>query len=409
MAVLPRSFRTARYRWVIAVTGIPVMMSAIGLGRLAFGIELPGMQAGMHLTAAQMGAIGTANFAGYLASVLFAPFLVRRFRPRASVVLGLIVVGLSLAAMGRSQSFLSLATAFTITGLGTGFANIGMMALLPSWFANNERGKATGIVLWGNSAGIILAGVLVPRFNHIYGEEGWRAGWLALGLIGLASAVVSGLLLRNSPRELGLEPVSSAPLSAGGNHGTLSHRGGRGALARLSLVYMAFSLTTSVYSAFIVFSMIHEYGLSGPTAGFYWSWMGICSFFSGVGFGSLSDRIGRRHGLAFVFAVYTASYLLAGLKLGPAALFVSVVLYGLSIFGSVAIVTAAVGDYFETSSVAHALSLATMVYAVGQTVGPIAAGAIATSQGLFTRVYLISALVTAAAALFAFTLPAKHR
>ncbi len=409
MALLPRYFRTAHYRWIIALTGIPVMMSAIGLGRLAFGIELPGMQAGMHLTAAQMGAIGTANFAGYLASVFFAPYLVRRFRPRVSVVVGLIVVGLSLAAMGRSQSFLSLAVSFTITGMGTGLANIAMMALLQSWFPNNERGKATGIVLWGNSMGIILAGFLVPRFNHAYGIDGWRVGWVVLGLIGLVSAAVSGVLLRNSPRELGLEPVGSAPLSAGGSHGTLARHSSRGALARLSLIYMGFGLTTSVYSAFIVFSMIHEYGLSVPAAGYYWSWMGICSFFSGVGFGSLSDRIGRRHGLAVVFAVYTASYVLAGLKLGPAALFVSVVLYGLSIFGSVAIVTAAVGDYFETSTVAHALSLATMIYAIGQTVGPIAAGAIATSSGLFTRAYLISALITAAAALFAFTLPAKHR
>ena len=384
-------------------------MSAIGLGRLAFAMQLPGMQAGMHLNAAQMGLIGTDNFAGYLIAVLFSPFMVRRYGPRAIVAAGLVIVGGSLLAMGQSHDLFQLEASFMITGAGTGLANIAMMALLPRWFANDERGKATGIVLCGNSTGIIVAGILIPYFNRTFGIDGWRVGWTTLGLIGLAVAAISGVLLRNGPQELGLEPVYHAPMAAADGAGAAKKRGDHGALARLSLLYLAFGITTSVYSAFIVFSMIHEYGLSGAAAGYYWSWMGICSFFSGVGFGSLSDRIGRRYGLAVVFGLYTAAYLLAGLKLGHAALFASVLIYGLSIFGSVAIVTAAVGDYFEASGVAHALSLATMIFAIGQTAGPIAAGVIASPKGLFTHAYLLSAFITAGAVLFAFTLPAKAK
>jgi len=310
--------------------------------------------------------------------------------------------------MSQSRSFLSLGLSFAVTGVGTGLANIAIMALLTRWFPNVERGKATGISLGGNSAGIVLAGVLVPYFNRVGGFDGWRMGWTTLGLTGLASAVISGILLRNPPTELNLDPLDGASIATHGDQ-LAKKRGNRGVLARLSLLYLAFGMTSSVYGAFIVFSMVHEYGLSGAAAGFYWSWMGICSLVSGIAFGALSDRIGRRWGLAAVFGVSTAAYALAGLKLGHGALFISVVLFGFSIFGSVAIVTAAIGDYFEASAVAHALSLATTAFAIGQAAGPIAAGAIASSNGIFTRAYLIAALVTACAALFAFTLPAESR
>jgi MFS family permease len=178
-------------------------------------------------------------------------------------------------------------------------------------------------------------------------------------------------------------------------------------LLRLSLLYLAFGVTSSIYGTFIVTSMIHEYGLSERTAGFYWSWVGLCSLFSGVGFGALSDRIGRGGGLAIVFTVHTLAYALAGLKLGTPGLIVSIILFGLSIFGAPAVVTAAIGDHFRAASVARALSIATLLFAVGQTAGPVLAAAIAGPRGIFTVAYLAAALLTAAAACFALTLPSN--
>jgi sugar phosphate permease len=316
-------FRIVHYRWVVAATGVPVLMSAIGLGRFAFAMQLPGMQAGMHLSSAQMGLIGTGNFGGYLIAMFLSPFMVRRYRPRLNVVTGLLVVGGSLLMMSRCHVFLSLTICFTITGVGTGLVNIAMMALLTWWFSNDERGKATGVVLCGNGIGIVLAGTLIPHFNRVYGIDGWRTGWITLGLIGLAVAAISGMLLRNDPRELGLQPVGRVPVAVEGMPGAREMSGTHGVLARLSLLYMVVGVTSAIYGAFIVFSMIHVYGLSETTAGFYWSLMGICSLFSGVGFGALSDRIGRRYGLAVVFGVYIAAFELAGFKLGPGAVFVS--------------------------------------------------------------------------------------
>ena len=62
-------------------------------------------------------------------------------------------------------------------------------------------------MLAGNGLAIIFAGMLVPALNRQLGPDGWRTGWEVLGAISIVIAVTAGLLLRNSPSDLGLAPL----------------------------------------------------------------------------------------------------------------------------------------------------------------------------------------------------------
>ena len=180
-------------------------------------------------------------------------------------------------------------------------------------------------------------------------------------------------------------------------------------LLRLGLLYLVFGATFMVYGTFIVTTMVKEYGFSEARAGLYWSWVGFFSLFSGVGFGALSDAIGRKRGLALVFLVQTVAYLLAGLKTGSVGLVVSVVLYGLAVFAIPAIMAAAIGDYLGLSRAATSFATVTIFFAAGQTIGPACAGLIAGTTGSFTSAYLFAAVLTAGAAFFALSLPKPAR
>ena len=226
-----------------------------------------------------------------------------------------------------------------------------------------------------------------------------------LGLISLAVAVCAAFLLRNHPSDLGLEPVGRPLPVSPDQLVTHERRGDGGILLRLGLLYLVFGATFMVYGTFIVTTMVGEYGFSEPKAGIYWSWVGFFSLFSGVGFGALSDAIGRKYGLMLVFAVQTAAYLLAGLKLGNVGLVVSIVLYGSAVFAIPAIMAAAIGDYLGLSRAATAFATVTIFFAFGQTVGPAGAGLIARAHGSFTTAYLCASLLTALAAVFAALLP----
>lgn len=398
--------RTVHYGWIIAATGFLVLFSCFGLARYAYTMLLPRMQAGLGFAYERMGFIGTANFTGYLVAVLLAPHLVRRFHPRAVITAGLLLISTCMLGISRSHGFFTIAALYSFVGLGGGFANIPLMALVTYWFRSEQRGKAAGLVIAGNGAAIIFAGFLIPFLNRVYGAEGWRSGWLVLGLISLGITACAAAFLRNHPSELGIEPVGR-PLPPSPDQLTPRERRGDGAiLLRLGLLYLVFGATFMIYGTFIVTTMVKEYSFSEQKAGLYWSWVGFFSLFSGVGFGALSDRIGRRYGLALVFAVQTAAYLIAGLKLGSAGLVVSIVLYGMAVFAIPAIMAAAIGDYLGLSRAATAFATVTVFFAAGQTIGPAGAGMIARSSGTFTTAYLFAALLTAAAAIFAALLPA---
>ena len=382
-----------------------MLFACFGLARYAYAMLLPAMQSGLQLSYDQTGYIGTGNFTGYLLSVLLVPPALRRIKPRTAITAGLLLISVALLLISRSTAFWQLFTLYTLAGIGGGFANIPLMLLITYWFHRSRRGRALGLAIGGNGAGIVLAGLLIPYLNNSFGAAGWRIGWLTLGLICLGVALFAGLLLRNSPAEMGLEPIGEPEPCQAEQFVNREQARDAALLLRLGLIYAAFGATFMIYGTFLVTSMVREYRFPEATAGFYWSWVGLFSLFSGVLFGGLSDRIGRKWGLALVLLVQTAAYLLVGLKLGGMWLMASILLYGLAVFAIPAIMTAAVAEYLGLARAAAAFATVTLFFAAGQSAGPAVAGILARSTGSFSNGYLLAALLTLLGGLLAITLP----
>lgn len=393
------------YGWVIVFAGILTLFACLGLARFAFGMLLPAMGAGLKLGYDQMGYISTGNFAGYLLSVALAPLLIRLLRPRRLIVCGLLLIALCMLIISRGQGFFTVAALYFCVGMGSGFANIPVMVLVSHWFRRERRGRAAGLMVMGSALGIVFSGFLIPRLNLALGPEGWRTGWLVLGLIALGVSLLAAALVRNDPADLGLEPVGRKTELPPQELMPKNPPGAGRILLELGLLYLIFGATYMIYGTFIVTTLVVEHGIAEARAGLFWSWVGGFGLVSGVLFGSLSDRIGRKGGLMLVFAVQTAAYVLAGANLGTPALMLSVVLYGLVAFAIPTIMAAAVGDYLGLSRAASAFSTITVFFAIGQTLGPGAAGMLAESLGTFRVSYLVAALLTGAAVFLASRLP----
>ncbi len=393
------------YAWIIVLCGSLTLFACMGLARFAYGMLLPGMRASLEFGYDRMGFIGTANFVGYLAAVAAAPWTIRRLGPKRTAMAGLALVALSLFGLSRSQNFVSLLLLYCLTGLGGGFGNIPMMVLVSHWFRRERRGRAAGLMILGNGAAIVCSGLVIPWLNQLLGPEGWRTGWLLLALVALVAMAVVALLLRNDPAELGLEPLGARTPLPVAQLEAKPPVGSGGLLLRLGVVYFLFGLTYMVFGTFIVATMIADFGFSEVRAGQFWSAIGLFSMASAVGFGILSDRIGRKGGLMVAFALQSASFLLAGAGFGTGVLLLSVVLYGFSLFAIPSIMAAAVGDYLGLAQAASAFSLITVCFAVGQTLGPGGAGLLAEASGSFSGAYLASGGLTLLAVVLASRLP----
>ena len=141
--------------------GTLCIFACLGLGRFALGMLLPSMAASLDLSYAEMGFISTGNFVGYLVAVLLSGFLVNKMGARKLIFMAMLLIGSTMILSGMSQGFLYLLVIYTLTGIGSGAANVPIMALITSWFDSSMRGRASGFVVIGSGVAIMLSGKLI--------------------------------------------------------------------------------------------------------------------------------------------------------------------------------------------------------------------------------------------------------
>lgn len=391
------------YGWVIVATGALSTLACLGFGRFALGMLLPSMAATLGLTYAQMGFISTGNFVGYLTSVFFSGMIVARIGQRNFIFLSLLLVGLTMALLSRSEAFAGLLALYVLTGIGSGGANVSMMSLASAWFAKKSRGKAAGFMASGSGIAIVFAGFFIPLVNRASGAEGWRTSWLSLGAIVVLIAFLCLIFLRNKPADIGLPPPGEDDRVA--TYGVRTTTGRRfniyanKAIYHLGAIYFLFGYTYVIYATFIVTTLVQERGLSEALAGNFWAVVGFLSVFSGPVFGSISDRLGRRAGMVIVFSTQFLAYLLVASGLPGIFLYLSIFLYGMVAWSIPTIMAAAVGDYAGAENAPKVLGFITLIFGLGQISGPAVAGVLAEYSGSFSSSFYMTAALAAAAVL----------
>lgn len=401
------------YAWTIVITGTAVIMACLGFGRFALGMLLPSMASSLGLSYSQIGFISTGNFIGYLLAVLLCSPLARRIGSRRLILIALGIISASMLLISRATGFLQVLALYTVTGMGSGAANVPMMGLITAWFDRSVRGRAAGFVVIGSGFAIILSGWLIPFINRTVGSEGWRTSWAILaGMIAVVGAV-AWAFLADRPEEKGLVPLGSEgrPAPVASVHTPASS--GTGIYANRSVlllggIYFLFGYTYVIYATFIVTALVKERGFSEAAAGDFWSWVGFLSLFSGPVFGTLSDRIGRKAGLMIVFGLQMLAYVMVAADLPPLFLYLSIGFFGVCAWSIPSIMVAAVSEYVGPERALSAFGLITFIFGLGQITGPSVAGMLAETSGSFASSFAMAAAFAAFAIVLASFLRKAH-
>lgn len=405
--LMPLKKRMPHYGWLIVLAGTLCIFACLGLGRFTLGMILPSMAHSLGLTYSQMGLISTANFIGYLLSVFISGIVVRKTGARSLIFIALIVVGFSMIILSRATGFFYCLVVYFLTGTGSGAANVPMMGLVTTWFERGKRGRAAGFIVIGSGFAIIISGRLIPYINILMGVDGWRTGWVILGLIVLFVALICLVILRNRPEDKGLRPLGVKDQEVYQetekvNFGLYNNR----AIYHLGLLYFLFGFTYVIYVTFFVTAVVKERGLPEVMAGNFWSLIGLFSLLSGPLFGSLSDRIGRKWGLVLVFSLQAISYLLIAIDLPVSFLYLSIFLFGICAWSIPSIMAATVGDYVGPVRAAEAFGFLTFIFGLGQIGGPAVAGLLAEGSKTFSSSFLMASILAASGALIGLRLKA---
>jgi sugar phosphate permease len=384
------------YGWVILGLGLLCVMASVGFGRYAYTAILPGMMRGLALNYTQMGLLGTGHLGGYLLFAVVGGFLSVKYGPRLVISTSLFFLGLCLCLTGLSNSFVFALSMRFLTGLGSAAAYTPMMGLLAAWFTSEKRGMASGIISTGCSFSILLMGLLMNFLNYHFPDSGWRLAWHFIGILGIVAGVFCSFFLLNRPKDKGLKAIGrkgEMPVSILNEPQTGWQKIYQcKPLYLLAFVYFTFGFSHIIYLQYFTVYLINEMNFSSSQAGELFSLLGLLSIVSGPLWGTVSDLMGRGYGLAIVFLLQCLSFFLFALPgVGVVVGYLSTILFGLSVFSVPIIMAASAGDYLGPQLAPVGLGSITVIFGIGQAIGPAIGGRMAEISGTFKGAFFLSA------------------
>lgn len=125
----------------------------------------------------------------------------------------------------------------------------------------------------------------------------------------------------------------------------------------------------------------------------FWFVLGLVSAISTMLWGRALGAFNDGRGAALVFATAMLGTLPVLLHPGPTAMFVSAVLFGGSFLAGPTAITIVAQRQLPASSWTAAIALLTVGFALGQTIGPILAGAIPNATGSIAAGFWVSTIL----------------
>ena len=163
--------------------------------------------------------IGLAAGCGVWLSGLFAPFagrLADRYGPRWLMPVGVIVLGLSMFAIGGSHAVWQF---FLAAVIGRAVSQPFLIGVVPRTMAVNFFNRRRNIALALTGIYRPISGALIIQaFSVIAVFADWRAAFRYLGIFSLVLAVPMVIIMRRRPEDIGLLPdgADSSAASKGG-------------------------------------------------------------------------------------------------------------------------------------------------------------------------------------------------
>jgi len=374
------------YGWVIVGVGVLVKMAGLGFGRFAYPMLLSNMRGSLGFNYIEMGLLSGAIMLGYLLFSLIGGMLATRLGPKRIVIASLLCGALSMFFISKLSGFFPLLFFAFVMGAGGAGSHISMTTLPMAWFEERRLGGALGIVTGGTGLGIIVTGLLLPALLFQLGKEAWRQCWLLMAFITFLVAVIGWILLREKPSQTMFLSHSSRE-----NQEFISSTEGRNGLTlkAIFIIYFIFGFAYNIYVTYFVAYMIEEVRLTEKTAGDIWAIFGWMCMGSGLIWGFLSDRLGRRKALLWNNGIISFSVLLPLFLHPPFFLGLSAFLFGGTFLGMVTVVAASIGDQVVEKR-AYVYGWVTLVHGIGQFLGTISGGYFKDLTGSFQLTLLVS-------------------
>lgn len=386
------SSRRFYYGWVIvAVSGLTLLV-AFGI-RLSFTVFFVVLTEEFAWLRAETSLIFSASMIVFAITSLFAGMALDRWGARLVFAIGAAILATGLLLSSFIQTLPQLILTYgVVVGLGITILGLGPQAgNLATWF-RRRLGLAIGLAFAGTGLGTLL---LTPGVELIIAGWGWRAAYRVLALLALLLVPVILLFMRRSTRYPTVRTKGSSPsVSKRRRNWTMSTAvrtrsfwlvilAAFGAIGPLRMLTVH-QLAVAVGAGFDRLMAAAVIGLSGAVT--------AVAF---VGFGSLSDRIGRRQTYIIGSLCLLAAIAILARLDNPQQtqwLLAYALLLGLGEGSRSGLVTAVASDLFPGQALGSINGAVGSAFAAGAALFPWLAGRAFDLNGAYTAAFILAAL-----------------
>ncbi|MBC53736.1 MAG: MFS transporter [Gammaproteobacteria bacterium] len=366
---------------LLSALGILCTLVTVVFARLAYGLVLPAMRQDLGLSYAQAANLGTVTAMGYLSLLLYAGVFAGRFGGKLAIIIGLGLAATGFLLLSQASGYGWLLLAMVLLGFGTAFTFTPLISLLGTWYPD-RRGTVIGFANSGVGLGILISGALVPALTNAAGASAWRLVWGIFFISAVVTLLLITVLLREPPRHSENVSVRRGLASVYRNRHVMV----------IGAVYGIVGATYIVQTLFM-YSFALASGVHALTAGRLVAVMGLLSVFAGPAWGWAADRIGHANALLVCMLLSCIATVLPVLHAGTTMFMLHYVLMGASVSGLFTSILAASTSTVKPQHAAMAVSFVTVFFALGQLLGPAAAGLLIDWQQDFRLTFSLSSVL----------------
>lgn len=356
---------------------------ALGVARFSYALLLAPMRTDLGWPYLVAGGMNTGNALGYLLGALITPMLMRRFAAHRVLIGGAFGTALLTFIPGFVTDTSLQLILRIITGITSAFIFVsgGLLASRLAALHPPRAGLLLGLYYGGTGIGIAAASLLVPVTMQYAAAHGaahpWQWAWILLGALALIASVFMSLPVHHIP--------SGHAQAAGKSHF-------RPASLGFGLVgYLMFGLGYIGYMTFVI-ALLKEQGMAPERITLFFTLLGLATFASSRIWARMLDRFRGGQSLAILNGLLAVATIVPAFTAAPVAVFLSGIVFGACFLSAVASTTAMVRHNLPAADWPAGISAFTIIFAVGQIIGPTIVGWIADSAGGLQRGLIFSAL-----------------
>lgn len=356
---------------------------ALGVSRLSYGLLLTPMRVDLGWSYLLAGSMNTANAIGYCIGAMTTPLLMRRLDIWRLLIIGSILTSIFMLLSGVVTDAMVLILLRTVTGAASAsvFVIGGLLATRLGSMHRERAGFLIGLYYGGTGLGIVLSALLVPASLSaaplLGGTHDWQWAWLVLGAACLAGTAVMAMPAK---------AIGEMPADHGAKADFLMRDFGFALAA-----YFMFGVGYIAYMTFVI-ALLKQQGMQGGTITLFYTLLGVTVVASSRLWAPMLDRFKGGESLAIFNGVAGVVSVLPALTASVPIAFVSGLAFGAVLLSAVASTTVLVRHNLPQASWSSAISAFTVVFALGQIIGPVMVGWVADGPGGLERGLIVSAV-----------------